>query len=132
MPTMATLSRIASLFMRRLSWWTCAGRRQRGRGSGVPVHTLRGRAPPAPRRAREIAGTPDPRPRHRRPWRCSVRVASSSDRGRFPEVVGGAAGFVDLPEGELYGHAELHLLRVDVGHLEVEAGAFDVDDAGDE
>src|SRR5437870_1358901 len=45
----------------------------------------------------------------------------------LPVIVGRPAGLVHLPEGELDGQVELHLLRARVGHLEVEARALDVD-----
>src|SRR5581483_205343 len=80
-PTMATLSRIASLFMRF-------------------------------------------------PRRCA-RVRSAHRRD-LPIVVRRAAGVVDLPEDELDGKVELHLLGIRVGHLDVEARAVDVGDGRDE
>src|SRR5262245_51153804 len=73
------------------------------------------------------------------PARPAVRTASapssrriSADGRRLPEVVRRAARFVDLPERELDRHGQLHFLRVDVRHLQVEARALDLDDAGDE
>src|SRR5262245_45338897 len=49
-----------------------------------------------------------------------------ADRRRLPEVVRRAAGLVDLAERELDRHAELHLLRIDVRHLEIEPRTVDV------
>src|SRR5258705_10866426 len=54
----------------------------------------------------------------------AIRGASGSADGRaLPIVVGCAARLVHLPEGELDRQVELHLLRIHVGHLEIEAGA---------
>src|SRR5438128_2508278 len=50
----------------------------------------------------------------------------------LPVIVGRPAGLVDLPEGELDGQVELHLLRARVGHLEIEARPIDVGHGGDE
>src|SRR5258705_13572676 len=53
----------------------------------------------------------------------AIRGASGSADGRaLPVVVGCAARLVHLPEGELDRQVELHLLRIHVGHLEIEAG----------
>src|SRR5262245_61493217 len=59
-------------------------------------------------------------------------VVSSADGGALPVIVGRAARLVDLPEGQLDGHLELHFLGRDVGHLEVEPRALDVGHRGDE
>src|SRR5262245_8177190 len=56
--------------------------------------------------------------------------APSADRSRLPEVVRRAARLVDAPERQLDGHPELHFLGIDVGHLQVQPGPLDVDDAG--
>src|SRR2546426_9946382 len=49
-------------------------------------------------------------------------VLSLPDRRALPIVVGRPACFVHLPEGELDRQVELHLLRIHVGHLQIEAG----------
>src|SRR2546427_5634210 len=69
-----------------------------------------------------------------RPWRMGRDAPSrvSANRRALPIVVGRAACFVHLPEGELDRQVERHLLRMHVGHLQIEAGALDVDDAGDQ
>src|SRR5438093_12884829 len=59
-------------------------------------------------------------------------VLSAAHRGALPVIVGGPARLVDLPEGRLDGHGELHLFGGDISHLDVETGAFHLDDAGDE
>src|SRR5262249_34565379 len=55
-----------------------------------------------------------------------------ANRRRLPEVVRRAAGLVNLAERELDRHAELHLLGIDVRHLEIEPGTVDVHDARDQ
>src|SRR3989475_12915373 len=57
---------------------------------------------------------------------------SSAHRRALPVVVRRPARVVHLPEDELDGEVELHLLRARIGHLEVESRALDIDHGRDE
>src|SRR5216117_988004 len=70
------------------------------------------------------------------PWRsgpCISGPRHPSDGTRFPEIVVDAVGGEELAERHLDPVADLHGLRVDVGHLALEAAAaLEVDHRGDD
>src|SRR6266516_2131099 len=63
---------------------------------------------------------------------CGFMAISSAHRRALPVVVRRPARVVHLPEDELDGEVELHLLRARIGHLEVESRALDIDHGRDE
>src|SRR5207244_204385 len=63
---------------------------------------------------------------------AGLMAVSSAHRRALPVVVRRPARVVHLPEDELDGEVELHLLRARIGHLEVESRALDIDHGRDE